>query len=134
MSHANRINRFGPGGWALALLFAAGCGDGMTRNPDPVEFTVKVTSAGKPVSGINLGLSPTGVGLPAGIVLKDGTGQGRAIPGEYMYFVAVGDATGTPKEKEAEAVLESIPKKYHEPDPERQITVSGGATIEVQLD
>lgn len=106
----------------------------MTLNPDPVEFTVKVTSGGKPVSGINLGLSPTGTGLPAGVALKDGTGQGRAIPGKYMYFVAIGDAKEPQKVKEATAVLETIPNKYYGADPERQISISSGATVEVKLD
>lgn len=122
------------GGIALGLLLSAGCGDGVTLNPDPVEFSVKVTSGGKPVSGINLGLAPTGAGLPAGVALKDGAGQGRAIPGKYMYFAALGDAKGAEQVKNAEAVLKTIPEKYLAPDPERQISISSGATVEVQLD
>jgi hypothetical protein len=113
----------------------AGCGgDGFTLKPEPTEFTVKVTSGGKPVSGINLGLSPAGDGLPAGVVLKDGSGKGRAIPGEYMYFVAVGDAKGTQQIKNANAVIQTIPKKYREGDPNRLVTVSNGGNIELQLD
>jgi hypothetical protein len=116
------------------LVAIVGCGDGVTLRPEPTEFTVKVTAGGKPVSGINLGLSPADQGLPAGVVLKDGTGNGRAIPGQYMYFVAVGDAKGPQQLKDAAAVLKTIPKKYHEGDPERLVTISNGASIELQLD
>ncbi len=120
---------------ATGLVLAVGCGgDGLTLRPEPTEFTVKVTSGGKPVSGVNLGLNPTGDGLPAGIPLKDGSGSGRAIPGEYMYFVALGDPKGAQQVKEAAAVLKTIPQKYHEGDPERVIKISSGATVELQLD
>jgi hypothetical protein len=118
----------------LSLLLPVGCGDGMTTKSDPVDFSVKVTSGGKPVSGINLGLSPVDAGMPAGVVLTDGTGKGRAIPGKYMYFAALGDAKDPQQVKAATTVLESIPKKYHEGDPERLITISSGANLEVQLD
>lgn len=133
-SSYNRVKFLSNLGFALGLLFSVGCGDGMTRNPDPIEFSVKVTSGGKPVSGVNLGLNPTGVGLPAGVVLTDGAGQGRAIAGQYMYFVAIGDYKDPTKLKEAAAVIESIPEKYRQADPSRVVTVSSGGTVEVKLD
>ena len=119
---------------ALGLSSLAGCGSGVSVRPEPTEFTVKVTSGGKPVSGINLGLSPLDDGLPCGIVLKDGTGSAKAIPGRYMYFAALGDVKGAEQIKAATAVLKSIPKQHHESNPDRYITVSSGATLEVQLD
>jgi hypothetical protein len=118
----------------LSLALLVGCGDGVTLRRDPTEFKVKVTSGGKPVSGINLGLSPADDGLPAGVALKDGSGTGKAIPGQYMYFVAVGDVKGPQQTKAATAVLQTIPQKYREGDPNRLITISNGANIDLQLD
>lgn len=118
----------------LGLAFLLGCGDGIVLRPEPTEFTVKVTSGGKPVSGINLGLSPIGEGLPAGVVLRNGSGQGRAIPGDYMYFAALGDAKGPQQTKEAAAVLQTIPRQYHEADPTRLITITNGGALEITLD
>jgi hypothetical protein len=126
--------RFSAHALTFSLALIVGCGDGVTLRPEPTEFAVKVTSGGKPVSGINLGLSPADEGLPAGVVLKDGSGQGRAIPGRYMYFVAAGDVKGPQQTKAATAILQTIPKKYHEGDPNRLITVSNGASIDLQLD
>ena len=133
-SRKNLFHRFSAHALTLSLALIVGCGDGVTLRPEPTEFTVKVTSAGKPVSGINLGLSPVDEGLPAGVVLKDGSGQGRAIPGRYMYFVAAGDVKGPQQTKEAMAVLKTIAKKHHEGDPNRLITISNGASIDLQLD
>ncbi len=102
---------------ALGLSSLAGCGSGVSVRPEPTEFTVKVTSGGKPVSGINLGLSPLDDGLPCGIVLKDGTGSAKAIPGRYMYFAALGDAKGAEQIKAATAVLKAIPSSTTNPTP-----------------
>jgi hypothetical protein len=118
----------------MGLAFCAGCSSEPGARPEPTDFTVKVTSGGKPVSGVNLGLSPVGDALPAGVPLKDGSGKGRAIPGDYMYFVSIGDAKGAEKVKEANAILQTIPKKYHEGDPSRTVTVSNGANLEITLD
>jgi hypothetical protein len=127
-------HRFSPHVLTLGLALLVGCGDGVKLKPEPADFTVKVTSGGKPVSGINLGLSPADDGLPAGVVLKEGAGQGRAIPGRYMYFVALGDVKGPQQTKAATAILQTIPQKYHEGDPDRLITISSGASIDLQLD
>lgn len=118
----------------VGLTALAGCGDGVTLRPEPTDFTVTVMSGGKPVSGINLGLSPVDEGLPAGVALKDGNGQGRAIPGRYMYFVALGDAKGLQATKAANSVLQKIPRKYHEGDPDRLIEITSGGAIDLQLD
>lgn len=121
-------------GLAFGLLLCAGCGNGVTTRSEPVEFTVNVTSGGKPVSGINLGLSPMDAGLPSGVTLKGGTGQGRAVPGKYMYFAAFGDAKDKDAVKLATEQLQAIPEQFHKPDEARSITISSGATIEVKLD
>ncbi len=120
----------------LGCLAACGCGEGVTTNPDPVGFDVKVTSGGKPVTGVNLGLQPTGPGQPSGVALLDGTGKGQAIADTYAYFV-VETPPQAPGRKAApgpSAALNSIPKKYHRPNMDHQLTVSEGATIELKLD
>lgn len=119
----------------LGCLTTCGCGDGVTPNPDPVGFDVKVTSGGKPVTGVNLGLQPTGPGLPTGVALLDGTGKGKAIAGTYVYFVA--ETPQAPGQKAApgpSAALKSIPMKYHQPNMLHELTVSEGATIDLKLD
>jgi hypothetical protein len=51
-----------------------------------------------------------------------------------MYFVALGDAKGAQATKAASAVLQLIPRKYHEGDPDRLVDITSGGTIELQLD
>jgi hypothetical protein len=118
---------------ALAGLFA-GCSSEPGMNPDPVDFTVKVTSKGKPVTGLNLGLQPTGAGLPSGVLVTDGTGQGKAIEGSYMYFLVAPPEKDKAKADAAKAALTEISEKYWTANLEHQITVSSGATVEVSLD
>ncbi len=112
----------------------AGCSSEPGKNPDPVDFTVKVTSKGQPVTGLNLGLQPTGAGLPSGVLVTDGTGQGKAIEGSYMYFLVAPPEKDKAKADAAKAALMEISEKYWTANLEHQITVSAGATVEVNLD
>lgn len=120
----------------LGCLAACGCGESVRMNPDPVGFDVKVTSGGKPVTGVNLGLQPTGPGLPTGVALLDGTGKGQAISGTYVYFVAETppQALGQKAPAGPSTPLTSIPLKYRQPNMINELTVSEGATIELKLD
>jgi hypothetical protein len=119
---------------AAVVGLLAGCSSEPGTNPDPVDFSVKVTSKGTPVTGLNLALQPTGPGLPTGVPLVDGSGQGKAIAGSYAYFLVAPPDKDKAKADASKAALMEISEKYWTANMEHQITVSAGATVEVSLD
>jgi len=118
-----RIDSYFVGIVALAIS-VAGCGS-VTPNPDPAGVTGTVTHDGKPVSSVVLHFQPTGAGAQAMVTVTDGAFEADLMPGTYTYYITKGSS--------AEAIA-TVDPKFAAGALDRQIEVSPGAALEIQLD
>ena len=110
----------------IGLCVLAGCGGvSVTPNGDPVDVSVTVTVGGKAVNDIRFNFQPTGDGLPAVVDVTGGKFQGKVTPGNYTWFISPG---------KSESSFAAIPVLYHEGALERQFEITGGDSIEINLD
>lgn len=109
----------------LLSIFLLGCGPTITKNADPVEVKIKVTSNGKPVDKVTLTLQP----MTHGAVQSDspvvkGECKAMVVPGTYTYYVANG-AT--------ESAVQKIPEAFRRGDMERKLEITQAGSFELQL-
>lgn len=114
-----------------SLLAMAGCGFGPGTRPEGADFQGKLTNtSGKPIPGVTVLLLPTTAqALPTGgIVGKDGSFTGKAIPGEYVFSVEA--VSETPR---ARALLKGINRRYLSPDAANKVTIVAGKPVDIKL-
>lgn len=102
---------------ASGLVGVVGCGETVTKRPEPVEVTVTATGAdGKPLPATAaVILQPVGDQMPTKLTSKDGGKfTGKAMPGKYMYYIGKQTGEGAPP---------GIPQKH--------MSASNDLTIEV---
>jgi hypothetical protein len=109
----------------VLLLLGVTIGCAASKVPEPKDVTGTVKIAGQPVTGVNLALQPTEGGMPNGMEIIDGAVKGTVVPGKYAYFIAEG------KDKKA---FEAIPEKYRAASLDRQVKISAGSTLEINLE
>jgi|694.fasta_scaffold00147_37 hypothetical protein len=109
----------------LACVSLLGCGPTITKNADPVEVKIKVTSNGKPVDKVTLTLQP----MTHGAVQSDspvvkGECKAMVVPGTYTYYVASGAN---------DSAVQKIPEAFRRGDMERKLEITQAGNFEVQL-
>ena len=114
---------------AANSIILSGCGSITPAvNPSPVAISGSVAQGGKPVSDLVLNLQPTGPGaLPVTVALKNGQFEAEISPGRYTWYLSEGS------EKSSKKAFESVAESFRAGSLERQIDVSPGGRIELEL-
>lgn len=108
----------------LLLAFTQGCGPRIVAKSAPVDVTLKVSLAGKPVDNVSLTLQPLDNGGQAESKVTKGEWKCSVIPGKYTFYIDKG---------KSEADLNRVPESYRLGSRERTLDIRESGTFDVVL-